>query len=103
MSEPWDGRGGQATRSRSARVPGQRTGEPDGPRPGGRAAARAASRSHSTSRSHGSRRARRRARTAGRGKRVLKILAICLSVLVVVTAGVGWWFYQHLNGNIQSV
>ncbi|MGW2701802.1 LCP family protein, partial [Streptomyces sp. NPDC001340] len=109
MSEPWDGRGGQATRDRRARVPGQRTGEPDGPRPGGRAAARAASRSHGSSRSHDSRRShgntrsRRRARPAGRGKRVLKILAICLSVLVVVTAGAGWWFYQHLNGNIQSV
>ncbi|MFI8242931.1 LCP family protein [Streptomyces sp. NPDC085866] len=103
MSEPWDGRGGQATRSRSARVPGQRTGEPDGPRPGGRAAARAASRSQGGSRSHGSRRSRRRARPAGRGKRALKILGICLSVLVVVTAGAGWWFYQHLNGNIQSV
>jgi LCP family protein required for cell wall assembly len=38
-----------------------------------------------------------------RGRRVLKILAICLSVLIVVTAGAGWWFYQHLNGNIHSV
>ncbi|KUM93148.1 transcriptional regulator [Streptomyces cellostaticus] len=32
----------------------------------------------------------------------MKIAAITLSVLVVITAGAGWWFYQHLNGNIQS-
>ncbi|MFF7128087.1 hypothetical protein FB157_125156, partial [Streptomyces sp. BK340] len=92
MSDPWDGPGGQATRDRSARVPGQRTGEPDGPRPGGRAA----------SRSRAGGRSRRRA-GAGRGKRVLKIAAVCLSLLILGTAGVGWWFYQHLNGNIQSV
>lgn len=92
MSNPWDGPGGQATRDRSARVPGQRTGEPDGPRQGGRAA----------SRSRAGSRSRRRA-GAGRGKRVLKIAAVCLSLLVLGTAGVGWWFYQHLNGNIQSV
>ncbi|GGW77432.1 transcriptional regulator [Streptomyces lucensis JCM 4490] len=34
---------------------------------------------------------------------MLRILAICLSTLVVLTAGAGWWFYQHLNGNIHSV
>jgi LCP family protein required for cell wall assembly len=28
---------------------------------------------------------------------------LCLSVLVLGTAGVGWWFYEHLNGNINSV
>ncbi|ANP56249.1 transcriptional regulator [Streptomyces griseochromogenes] len=32
----------------------------------------------------------------------MKIIGVCLSVLVVLTAGAGWWFYQHLNGNIQS-
>ncbi|ARP73698.1 transcriptional regulator [Streptomyces pluripotens] len=26
-----------------------------------------------------------------------------MSLLILVTAGVGWWFYQHLNGNIHSV
>ena len=25
-----------------------------------------------------------------------------MALLVLGTAGVGWWFYQHLNGNIQS-
>jgi LCP family protein required for cell wall assembly len=28
---------------------------------------------------------------------------MCLSGLVVVTAGAGWWFYQHLDGNIHSL
>ncbi|WP_374114727.1 LCP family protein [Streptomyces cellostaticus] len=26
-----------------------------------------------------------------------------LAVAVLVTAGAGWWFYEHLNGNIHSV
>jgi LCP family protein required for cell wall assembly len=34
---------------------------------------------------------------------VLKIIGISLSVVIVLTAGAGWWFYQHLNGNIHSV
>ncbi|MFS4094330.1 LCP family protein [Streptomyces sp. AF1A] len=98
MSDPWDGPAGQATRSRGKQVPGQRTAEPDGMRPpgGGRAAARAAARSH------GGRR-RRKARQAGRGRRVLKVFLITLSMIIVVTAGAGWWFYEHLNGNIHSV
>ncbi|MFE8949564.1 LCP family protein [Streptomyces sp. NPDC007856] len=29
--------------------------------------------------------------------------AITLSGLVLVAAGAGWWFYEHLNGNIHSV
>lgn len=98
MSDPWDGPGGQATRSRTGRVPEQRAAEPGGaPRLGGRAATRAAARSH------GGKRSRRRARPARRGKRVLKIVGMCMAVLVLATAGAGWWFYQHLNGNINSV
>ncbi|MGW1051439.1 LCP family protein [Streptomyces sp. NPDC001118] len=97
MSDPWDGPSGQATRSRNARVPGQRAAEPDGARPtGGRAAARAAARAR------GGKRARR-ARQVGRGRKVLKILGIGLSTIIVVTAGAGWWFYEHLNGNIHSL
>ncbi|WP_234328861.1 MULTISPECIES: LCP family protein [unclassified Streptomyces] len=97
MSDPWDGPAGQGTRSRGARVPRQRGAEPDAARPpGGRAAARAASRARGGRRS-------RRARPVRRGRRVLKFLGIGLSVLVLVTAGAGWWFYQHLNGNIHSV
>ncbi|MFI1071793.1 LCP family protein [Streptomyces puniciscabiei] len=96
MSDPWDGPTGQATRSRGARLPGQRTAESGGtPRPGGRAAARAAARERG--------RRGRRGRPAGRGRKVLKVLGIGLSVIIVVTAGAGWWFYQHLNGNIHSV
>ncbi|MET8137715.1 LCP family protein [Streptomyces sp. NPDC005251] len=34
---------------------------------------------------------------------MLRIAGICLALLVLGTAGVGWWFYEHLNGNIQSV
>ncbi|MGW0209519.1 LCP family protein [Streptomyces sp. NPDC003233] len=26
-----------------------------------------------------------------------------MSAVIVVTAGAGWWFYEHLNGNIHSV
>ncbi|MFI9808684.1 LCP family protein [Streptomyces sp. NPDC052301] len=97
MSDPWDGSGGRATRSRGARVPGQRAAGSDGALPtGGRAAARAAARARGG-------RGGRRARPVGRGRRVLKVLGMCMSVLVVVTAGAGWWFYQHLNGNIHSV
>ncbi|WP_260470573.1 LCP family protein [Streptomyces sp. RP5T] len=98
MSDRWDGPGGQATRDHTGHVPGQRQGETGGPpRSGGRAAAREAARSH------GGGRARRRARPVRRGRRVLRIAGICLALLVLGTAGVGWWFYQHLNGNINSV
>ncbi|WP_405748037.1 LCP family protein [Streptomyces canus] len=98
MSDPWDGPGGQATRSRTGRVPEQRAGASGGaPRPGGRAAVRA------EARSHGGKRSRRRARPVRRGRRVLKIVGMCLAMLVLATAGAGWWFYQHLNGNINSV
>ncbi|MEU0007233.1 LCP family protein [Streptomyces sp. NPDC006314] len=97
MSDPWDGRAGQATRSPGARVPGQRTAEPDGTRPpGGRATARPAAPSH------GGRRPGR-GRPMRRGRKILRVLGTCLSVLIVVTAGAGWWFYQHLNGNLHSV
>ncbi|AYN43416.1 LytR family transcriptional regulator [Streptomyces dangxiongensis] len=34
---------------------------------------------------------------------MLKILGVCLSTLILITAGAGWWFYQHLNGNIHSI
>ncbi|MER7564586.1 LCP family protein [Streptomyces sp. NPDC097941] len=98
MSDRWDSPGGQATRSRTGRVPGQREDEAGAAsRSGGRAAAREAARSH------GGKRSRRRARPVRRGRRVLKIVGICLAILVLGTAGAGWWFYQHLNGNINSV
>jgi LCP family protein required for cell wall assembly len=92
------------------------TGSPDGtgtgdgdalaPATGGRAAARAAARAGQRGGpgrrgGHGSRRAAKpRARGA---RRFLKIAGITLSVLLLVTAGAGYWLYQHLNGNITSV
>ncbi|WP_199827425.1 LCP family protein [Streptomyces xylophagus] len=102
MTDLGDGPVGHATRSRTRGVPRQRAGEADEPLPtGGRAAARQAQRGGS--RAHGRAAQRRRAKQAPRGRRVLKITAISLSVLIMVTAGAGWWFYEHLNGNINSV
>ncbi|MDF3301389.1 LCP family protein [Streptomyces tropicalis] len=34
---------------------------------------------------------------------MLKITGICLSLAILGTAGAGWWFYEHLNGNINSI
>ncbi|OLZ61294.1 hypothetical protein AV521_44000, partial [Streptomyces sp. IMTB 2501] len=34
---------------------------------------------------------------------MFKAIGITLSVIIVITAGAGWWFYEHLNGNIQSL
>ncbi|WP_328664126.1 LCP family protein [Streptomyces sp. NBC_00328] len=94
MSDPWDGSGGQATRNRTSRIPGQGTSQPDGTGlPGDRFASRTASRSHGG----------RRTRRAGRGRRVLRTAGICVALLVLGTAGVGWWFYEHLNGNIDTL
>ncbi|MER6074317.1 LCP family protein [Streptomyces sp. NPDC001817] len=98
MSDLRDGSTGRAPRRRTAQVPRQRTDQPaDGRPPGGRAAARAASRSSGRGNS------RRRVRPTRRGRRVLRIAGTCLAVLVLVTAGAGWWFYEHLNGNINSI
>ncbi|MFF3517498.1 LCP family protein [Streptomyces sp. NPDC002573] len=99
MSDLRDGRTGRAAaRNRTAQIPRQRTNTPADRRPpGGRAATRAASRSGGPGQS------RRRARPVRRGKRALRIAGICLAMLVLVAGGAGWWFYEHLNGNINSV
>lgn len=100
MSDPWDGPGGQVTRG-TARVPAQRTDESGAPRPsGGRSAARQAAREAGRP-PRGAR--ARRSRPVRRGRRALRIAGIGLSLAVLVTAGAGWWFYEHLNGNIHSV
>ncbi|MEV7394191.1 LCP family protein [Streptomyces sp. NPDC091215] len=105
MSDPWGGRSGQATRNRTTGAPGPRAGDSGAERPvAGRAAARAAARRVDGGGGGGSgRRGARPVNRAGRGRRVLKVFGLCLAVLVLGTAGVGWWFYQHLNGNINSV
>ncbi|MFD5142033.1 LCP family protein [Streptomyces sp. NPDC058401] len=51
---------------------------------------------------------RSRRRSAGRGvrprkRRVLRIVLLVLVLLLLGAAGTGWWAYNHLNGNIDSV
>ncbi|MEW1645275.1 MULTISPECIES: LCP family protein [unclassified Streptomyces] len=106
MTDLGDGPVGHATRSRTRGVPRPREVDTDEPLPtGGRAATRAAARQapRGGSRARGRADTRRRAKPTSRGKRVLKISAISLSALILVTAGGGWWFYEHLNGNINSI
>ncbi|MFD5742850.1 LCP family protein [Streptomyces massasporeus] len=47
---------------------------------------------------HGRRRGRRR----GGGRRILRWSALVLSVLILGTAGAGYLYYRHLNGNIDK-
>ncbi|MFJ9900108.1 LCP family protein [Streptomyces sp. NPDC091280] len=89
--------GRAATRARST-VPHARRadgGSANRP-PTGRAAARQAARNTG----HGS---RRRAKPPARRRRVARIALITVSALILVTAGVGTWLWEHLNGNINSV
>ncbi|MEV7436438.1 LCP family protein [Streptomyces griseoviridis] len=103
MSDPW---GGQGTRSRTDRTPAQRGAGPGAARPGDQSRSAGAARPPGDGRSgsgpHG-RPTAKRGGGPGRGpRRVLRIISVCLAVLVLGTAGAGWWFYEHLNGNIQS-
>ncbi|MEU9575278.1 LCP family protein [Streptomyces massasporeus] len=45
---------------------------------------------------------RRRGRQRGGGRRILRWSAIVLSVLILGTAGAGYLYYRHLNGNIDK-
>ncbi|MEY9870930.1 LCP family protein required for cell wall assembly [Streptacidiphilus sp. MAP12-33] len=42
-------------------------------------------------------------RPRSRARRVLKILALVLSVLVLIVAGVGTWLYNRFSGNLHTV
>jgi LCP family protein required for cell wall assembly len=50
----------------------------------------------------GGRHGRRRAAPARKGRRVLRWSASTLAVLILGTAGAGYLYYQHLNGNIDK-
>lgn len=45
---------------------------------------------------------RRRGRRRGGGRRIVRWFAIVLSVLILGTAGAGYLYYRHLNGNIDK-
>ncbi|MFD5232738.1 LCP family protein [Streptomyces qaidamensis] len=45
---------------------------------------------------------RRRGRRRGGGRRMVRWFAIVLSVLILGTAGAGYLYYRHLNGNIDK-
>ncbi|PSM37493.1 transcriptional regulator [Streptomyces dioscori] len=87
-------------RSRSDGSPD--TGERDG---GGSSQARQVPRARTASGGNGDdggdggRRARRR---GGRPRRILRWFALVLSVLILGTAGAGYLYYRHLNGNIDK-
>ncbi|MFF9409766.1 LCP family protein [Streptomyces anandii] len=100
MSDPWDGPRGQATRSRTSSVPRQRDAEPGAGRPtDGRVASVSASRRASRARGgHGA-----RSLPTSRAGRAVRIGGIGLALLALGATGAGWWVYQHLNGNINSV
>ncbi|WP_232248054.1 LCP family protein [Streptacidiphilus rugosus] len=38
-----------------------------------------------------------------RGRRIAKVVALVLSVLVLITAGVGTWLYNHFSANLHTV
>ncbi|GAA4951061.1 hypothetical protein GCM10023238_16720 [Streptomyces heliomycini] len=40
--------------------------------------------------------------SAGRGRRALRWSATTLAVLILGTAGAGYLYYEHLNGNIEK-
>lgn len=45
---------------------------------------------------------RRRGRQRGGGRRIVRWFALVLSVLILGTAGAGYLYYRHLNGNIDK-
>ncbi|MFD3539381.1 LCP family protein [Streptomyces sp. NPDC058662] len=49
------------------------------------------------------RRSRKAPSSKSRKKRVLASISLGLLVLLLIAGGTGWWAYNHLNGNIDSV
>ncbi|MEU2789252.1 LCP family protein [Streptomyces sp. NPDC007100] len=45
---------------------------------------------------------RRAGKPRSKTRRVLRWSAITLAVLIVGTAGAGYWYYEHLNGNLRK-
>lgn len=45
---------------------------------------------------------RPRRRKGGKGRKVLRWTALSLAVLIVGAAGAGYWYYEHLNGNLRK-
>ncbi|MBL1090450.1 MULTISPECIES: LCP family protein [Streptomyces] len=45
---------------------------------------------------------RPRRKKGGKGRKVLRWTAISLAVLIVGTAGAGYWYYEHLNANLRK-
>ncbi|MFI1091572.1 LCP family protein [Streptomyces sp. NPDC020917] len=125
MTEPWGGPAGRAPHDQAPRTPRPRTGPDDAgfgvPRQGGgyggpddgdqdEQGGGYGSDGHSPSAGDGpipgGRAARRKAGKRGSRpglRKFLRIAAICCAVLLLATAGAGYWLYQHLNGNITAV
>ncbi|QIP86186.1 LCP family protein [Streptomyces sp. Tu 2975] len=94
MAEPGDLGWDEGLYGEGTRVPGSRTALDDEPGP---PAAQSADGSGGGHRRGGPR------RRAKRGKRrILRGIAIAVSVVVLGTAGAGYLYYQHLNNNIRK-
>lgn len=81
----------------SGHVPGSRRApddEQDGPEDGGSGARRAGA--------GGGRRSGPRRRAKRGRRRIGRWIALCLSVLILGTAGAGYLYYEHLNSNIRK-
>ncbi|MFG3154456.1 LCP family protein [Streptomyces sp. NPDC048219] len=93
---------GQGTRSGAGRR-GRGARQEGGGEEGPGASAEARSGGHGGRRGAGHGNGRRSGRRrAGRGRRVLRWSASTLAVLILGTAGAGYLYYQHLNGNIEK-
>ncbi|MEV6795090.1 LCP family protein [Streptomyces sp. NPDC051320] len=87
----------------SARREGARPRVPDTVRPGGLPGQRGADRPGSRTGGGGGRRHGGGRRRGKRGKRrILRWVAAVVSLVIIGTAGAGYLYYRHLNGNLQK-